>query len=163
MPRGPRASLLSVWAMRPSLYGPAPLVGRASVRYPAVRVMSHLGPAPVSVTVRRRSRGGPRSGTPRYPVRFGSVRFGSVSLLRLAPVRYSLVLSLPRGVLALSGASSCTVLIASRTLVLLTPSHRHARLRGVFLGGLLLCSCPHLSVSARRRRGAPPRCHDCLL
>ena len=44
-----------------------------------VRVMSCLGPAPVSVTVRRRSRGGPRSGTPRYPssVRFGSVRFDS--------------------------------------------------------------------------------------
>ena len=56
--------------------------GRSTPRSgtPTVRVMSCLGPAPVSVTVRRRSRGGPRSSTPRYPSsdRFDSVRFRSV-------------------------------------------------------------------------------------
>ena len=60
--------------------------GGAVARRP--RVLSCLGHAPVSVTVRRRSRGGPRSGTPRYPssVRFGSVRFGAI---QIGPLQFS--------------------------------------------------------------------------
>ena len=91
--------------------------GGASVRYPSsVPVLSCLGGAPVSVTVRRRSRGGPRCGPPRNPssVLFGSVRFGQSPPAGSGPVLSS-VLSLPRGVLALSGAPSYTILIQPNT------------------------------------------------
>ena len=157
VPRGPRASLLSGLCTR-LCHGPAPLVGRASVRYPTVRVMSCLGRAPVSVTVRRRSWGGSRCGTPRYPLRSGLIRFGSVRFGESPPAGSSLVFPCLVPPAGSSRTVRCVVVhrsSSSRTPVLLTPSPRHAKLRGVCPDGLLLCSvliCLSRRVAAAARR-----------